>query len=807
MENSKPLVLLDETHNPLLRSHQTDPPESILDTWNRLREEIEALGCSSQVIRGDFSLSPPDRPGDTILVLAAPADDLTAEEVQEIETFVWGGGSLLLAVNSQSLWQQKTDSLSRLARKLGTEFKPFHNKPLKFATAIYPHFITAGVRRLRLWDLAILERKGSDLTPVISIDNGADTVLGCLQRGRGRVVVASDIAWLGDRFWQTDESPMVVRNVLRWLAFQNPLDCFGLKYEPVVRLEEPNTVSIMLSNPQTDNQRRVRCLLTSPTPSTVTSVPQNIPAIPAGGQIWVSWIVTPQQLGQHSLNLTIEIGTGKAKETLTWLNAAPFMCQVDAELSLRLLNSEGNPVTSVLVDAPFVAEGKLQWLPDAPRATTKLELHFLRTAIHLAEITKTPGGQSWKLIGRKAGDYELRFGIKGTDQQVRQRIRLSLTPAHHIQNIRTVLLPEYEALVKSILGRIRTELVADPVTAIRFQVFTPEEYTEWVYPRVLSDRLRDVLEAARRERQPNDALRRQLAAHFMPLYSARLGACVPFDPDLARRWGDLHREFSEQLADNFLTGNTDDQVRLKQNLMAYLLHEKYGHGFFSVQTLVGRQLAILDKYRFLEETDAQFLPLPHPRYHYAEYAEVIDPLQHSTIMVDEGFAAWIELRMLRKVGGEIGQAYDRRKNILLDKADLFGLLKEEPYFKAFEPVYPSQYREGFEKLELISEWFGLDCGEKCAIQAVIRAAEVELGIEELERTVHFGLSPEQMRHVLLEDKEVNDGRTDMRLRYIFEVLWGNRSKIRDRQLRLECHRECLHPECPINACISEELGW
>ena len=88
---------------------------------------------------------------------------------------------------------------------------------------------------------------------------------------------------------------------------------------------------------------------------------------------------------------------------------------------------------------------------------------------------------------------------------------------------------------------------------------------------------------------------------------------------------------------------------MRQNLAAYLLHEKYGHGYFYTHTELGRQLGILYRHGFIRKVDSDRLPAPYPQSVYLEYAEAVEALSHSAIIVNEGLAAWIELSTLQKL--------------------------------------------------------------------------------------------------------------------------------------------------------------
>jgi len=192
---------------------------------------------------------------------------------------------------------------------------------------------------------------------------------------------------------------------------------------------------------------------------------------------------------------------------------------------------------------------------------------------------------------------------------------------------------------------------------------------------------------------------------------------------------------------------------------------------------------------------------------YEEYGPAIQALHDSSIIVNEGFAAWVELTVLPRLSGAVGQAAYRRRDFLFNRDDeLARLAEHSPYFQRFRPFRASRYREGCEYLNLIQGYFGKDYGPKCAVQAVIKAADVHVGIAENGGQVQFGLGAEALTRTLLDAPD-DDARADMRLRRIHSVLRKYLDRIRADQRRLQCHRVCLHPECPVDAIIGERLGW
>jgi len=344
---------------------------------------------------------------------------------------------------------------------------------------------------------------------------------------------------------------------------------------------------------------------------------------------------------------------------------------------------------------------------------------------------------------------------------------------------------------------------------ILFRVLSPEEYIKEVYPApIIGDHFRDTLAAARRETQFNLRLLNKILPNFAPIYSVCYGACAPFDPELASRWAQLHPTEKESLLYNFIQLEDSDPATTRRNVAAYLLHEKYGHGFFFAHTRLGRQLAVLDRHYFLRNEEEGMLGVPYPRSIRQRYAEAIRALDHSAIIVNEGFAAWVELNFLAQMEGEIAAAVHPRKVFLVEQATrLYSLIAESRYFQEFRPLFDSPYQEGYEKLEAIQRAFGDSYGKKCAIQVFLKATDISLGIKVGPDGPEFSLSPEEMLNALIDPEQPDDARSDRRLRRIFNVLTYNRDHVRSEQRHLQCHRSCPHPACPVHALIAAELGW
>jgi hypothetical protein len=172
-----------------------------------------------------------------------------------------------------------------------------------------------------------------------------------------------------------------------------------------------------------------------------------------------------------------------------------------------------------------------------------------------------------------------------------------------------------------------------------------------VYPVSLHDELFEVLDVARNEKLKNNApLVKRLLSYVAPTFIPCLengGRCyIPYDPLLAAHLSYLYPPYKMNLSQSLLCIESSDSTELEQNVAALLLHEQFGHGLFFTHTVLGRQLSILEKYGMTRSADPAAMKSPYLRGLYTEYENVINALWDSAIVVNEGFAAWLELAIL-----------------------------------------------------------------------------------------------------------------------------------------------------------------
>ena len=758
-------ILFDESHGELLCS-QVEQGDREADTWSTLRDEIKGLGW-------DVALHPTDGGPLTdkalaehdVLVLGAPTRPLGLAEVNAITDFVHEGKGLLIANNAESLWQQASNSTNVLLESFGLRVERLLSYPPEEVFTLYPHYISSGVGRLVIVEPAYLERMNDLPRVVATLPWTGKPFLAAVEADSGRVVAVGDFVIFGDRCIGDGDNRQLALNIFRWLVFQNPLDCEDAYIDAEVRYGHTATFSITLSNPHSYRLERIRCLLESDAGAIIGDPTLRIRSIPGGGRTWLQWTVEPQRLGSQNLRLTIDFPRKTRNPSLFFDPVARFQCVPDAEIDLIILNHQGRTTETVETGELFEVQTVVKWASGARQVPLRLDLDCSPSHITVEAIEQGEANR-WRLTALDEGDWPITLVVGETGQRVTRLICVRPSTSARIATIERDVVAPLAAEVHRQVSRIRCEFDTDIIRQIPFRLFTPEDQVHLLYPPDAARQLLEALRAARDEKHTNRPLVEQLLRNIAPTYSPVHGCCIPYDPELAAHLAREHAPYEENLAHNFLHMTGYDQAWLEQNIAAFLLHEKYGHGFFFTQTTLGQQLAILHRHGLIRKVDYERLRAPYPRLLYEEYGPAIQALHDSSIIVNEGFAAWVELTVLPRLSGAVGQAAYRRRDFLFNRDDeLARLAEHSPYFQRFRPFRASRYREGCEYLNLIQGYFGKDYGPKCAVQAVIKAADVHVGIAENGGQVQFGLGAEALTRALLDAPD-DDARADMRLRRI-----------------------------------------
>jgi hypothetical protein len=628
----------------------------------------------------------------------------------------------------------------------------------------------------------------------------------------GRMVVIGDCFIFENKYFNLDDNQQLSLNIFRWLARHNPLECCNAQVKSEVRYGQTTPFSIVLKNPNKERLEHIECSLESDA-SVLIEEPSllRIRSIPGDGQTQLQWNLKPLQLGSYNLRLTIDFPKESKHKSLFFDVAAQFKCIPDAEIDLVFLNHQGKIQEIVETGIPFEVKAVYRWEDKTKQIPLQLNLNCPLSHIRVEPI----GDNHWRLTALDAGKWQLELEASEIDRRIIRLIHAYPSAKTQIEAIEQNVVAPLAAEVHRQVSQIRQEFDSKVIRNISFRLFTPEDLVILLYSSSKKEQRLEAIQAARCETQDFFPLVERLLEFIAPTYSPLQGCCIPYDPKLAAHLAKEHPLYKEQLAYNFLCLDGNErygQVWLEGNIAALLLHEKYGHGFFYTQTTVGRQLVILYRHGFLGGVEREGFKSPYRRSLQQEYSSASEALHDSTLILNEGFAAWMELTVLPRLTGIVSQAVYRRKDFLFNYDEYLKILakeaKEKSYFKdRLKPFYGSRYQEGYEYLEEIQSDLGSECGTKCAVQAMIKAADVDFGITERNGQIHFGLTADKLEKALLDKQEGDDALTHIRLKRIQRVLSEYADEIRRDQERLQCHRCCLHRECPVDRIINEHLGW
>lgn len=796
-------ILFDESHGELLGECLG---EYEVDTWNVLLEQLYRLNWEI-AFHSDGFLTDEVLEGHDILVLAAPIQPLSLTEVKAVTDFVEEGGSLLIANNDESLEQQAFNSTNVLLKAFGLYTKQLLSSPPDEVCDFEPHYLSSGVRKIVVDEPAYLEALNDSPCIVATLSETHKTFLATVDVEPGRVVAIGDFAIFGDKFINDGDNKLLAINIFRWLASENALDCTDAHVISEVFYGEATTFSIILSNPSQQRLENMRCLLESGTSVLIEEPVRKIRIISAGEKTRLQWTIKPQNLGFQNLKLTVEGPQDRNFSPLFFDPVAQFKCIPNADFRLVILDDQNQELHNVETEIPFEVQAMTRWASGAQQTSLQFELDYPHSHIQGKQTHVT----HWRLTALDPGNWSVTLKVVETEQRIPDMICALPSLKQRIADIQRDVVTALTASVHHQASLLRREFDTNAIQKIPFRLLRPEEQVRLVYPPDVAERLLDALDAARKETQRWRPLVEDLLLNISPIYSVVNGCCIPYDPKLAAHLVKKHAAYEENIAYQFLQIEGDkryDQIWLEQNIAALLVHEKYGHGFFFTQTTIGQQLAILDRHGLVRRVDYERLRSPYPRLLYKDYEQAIQALSHSAIIVNEGFSAWLEQTVVSLLPKAFGQIAYQRKLFLFERDDQLDYLRENSkYFKTFPPRYASKYQEAYEYLERIQRYFGPHCGSKCAIQAVIKATDVDFGIRENADKVQFALTPSAMSKALLEPEEGNYAGADVRLRYIYDVLRRNREWLLARQEELQCHRSCLHTDCPVNKIINEKLGW
>lgn len=719
-----------------------------------------------------------------VVVIGAPEVDLQQEEKEILEQFVREGGAVLVMVDSGTTMRSLPVLQEMLAEVIDLTLHEYHNYPPTYLQEFWPHYITAGVNKVQIDKVAFFE-VGEFAIPLARTRTTRQVIMACATVGQGRVVAVGDLAWLTDDLLTLFDNEKLATNVFRWLTGYNLIDIGRLEISETVKWGDAATVILQLHSNETEARPQIECVLESDVDALIDEPVRKHRSIPPGQATQMQWTVRPQILGNQKLRLIVHIEEGES----LFFDVLPEMCCLAPGYLTLEIKHEGKRRTSFQTKEHFTAEGVFHW-DGEEQQPYHLELKG-------SDGLLTRGYEEGHSITRShlqaiaSGQHQITLRLAETNQSLTALITVKPSDKDRLKEIKAAYLYPLDAEIAERLGQIDAGLTHESILKQPFRFVPPEEFLKNTYAERDIPWLQGVLAAIRREQHQNFALLDLFLVHFAPTYLPHRGTFIPYDPTLASRLIRLHPTDRRYMEYNLLQSEESEDITIKQNVAAYLLHEKYGHGFFFTQTRLGRQLSLLMRPEFYDESGGQA----------KDYQDIARQIKHSAIIINEGFAAWMELTFMGKLDRDIRQAVYPRRVLLIDEAASLRDLRSD-FFQEFPPKHASPYRAGFEYLDFIGKKLDL----RCAVRSFLIATNIEFGIkEDVQGHLEFQLTPVEIRGRLFDARP--DWRGCDRLRLIAELLYKNIKEVQGCLKDRHCSTDCGQGDCPLEIFVEEELDW
>ncbi|MDJ0702233.1 MAG: hypothetical protein QNJ46_03045 [Leptolyngbyaceae cyanobacterium MO_188.B28] len=801
-------VLFDESHGELLRAELNEEDDEV-DSWSKLSEVLTGelnWKVDSHTV-DQKALTHEVLQGYDVLVLGAPTKPLTSDELDAVTSFVHLGKSLLIANSFESIWRQNSiNNINKLLKTFGLCAQRLVSSLPKKVSSFQPHYISSDVNRLSIREPTYLKILNDNPRVVATLPETYEPFLATVEAGSGRIVAVGDFALFGNWYIEQDNNQLIVTNIFRWLARQNFLDFEDIHIDPEVKFGQQALLSLNLVNPQDNLQlSNIRCFLASDMPTHINYEQFTVRSILANEKKGLKWFIEPRKLGLQNLKLKIDFPEGITHSPLYFEHLSQFICVPDAEIDFVFFSGQ-NEIQEVETGVSFDAKVIVRWPQDAKKVPLNFSIDYPSSSIKAEQIS----ADHWRLTAVKKGNCKIELKIEETGQTRTRLIHIFSSLQSRISDLERDTVEILTSKVHHRVSCIWQEFSTDSIRNIPFRLFTPETLVQKVYPRHTRERLLEVLRAARGDLQRFLPLADELLRYVAPTYLPKQGCCIPFDPGLATHLAKKYPSREENLAYNLLSIDGDeryDESWVEGNIVALLLHEKYGHGFFHTQTTLGRQLALLNNHGLLRRVDYKELNSPYLCSLHKEYGEAIQILAHSALLINEGFAAWVELTGLQKLAPAFNQVFYRRKEFLFQDTQLARLINHSGYFKKFHPGPGSQYRIMYDFLNAIQNCFDPDIGPQCALHAMIKAADVDFGITEQNGRIQFGMSANEIQDRLLDNTEGFEAGADQRMRHIWKVIEDHQEQLQEDMIAAKHNPNYLHSGSSVNKIIEEQLGW
>ncbi len=767
-------ILFSESHDELLTSESAG--------FSLLFEQLQ------KIYRVDFAkeaLVQDQLEKTDLLVLGAPHDDFAKSEIDAIGEFVARGGGLLLLSNADAAFNPPY-GLHKLMELAGLRIQEYLNYPPTSLRIFQPHFITANVKKIRVGKLAHLsiDEENENARPLAFTKAPRQPIIACTQTGAGRMIVMGDTELFSDGLLNQDDNRILAANLFSWLAASNVIDIESIIIPSAVTWGKSKTVELRVKNSNRNTRPYVKCILESDAGAFIEQSVQEIQEAPPGKSSLKQWAVHPKRLGAQELRLAVHVD----EHTKLYFDPLPEMrCLAPGYLNMAVKNRNGELCTTFQTGDRFIVEGFFHWTTDAEPLPHKLLLTLEEGLVKRGKKSAGDHVIRWDVQATAQGTPELLLNLLDVNSAVNHslptRITVRSSKDDQFAEIQAAYVKPLDAEIAARLERIDPRLADDRIKRQPFNIVGLEKYIDKVYTGETALWLWNILDSADREQWYNPDLLDRVLAYIMPTYQPGKGTFIPCDPDLASQLVSLHQEDEKQIEYHLLYTRETDGINIKQNIAAYLLHEKYGHGFFYTQTRLGRQMTVL--------------------YHYnpGEYKNVMPLIKDSVIVVNEGFAAWMELYFLSKLDRETKQAVYPRRISLIRNSKYFKEYKEDSrFFENYPPVYDSPYREGYEYMDFISKNFSVHC----ALRIFLMATNVDLGVSEMSGGIQLRYDEEQIEKRLFDDDK-DHCRSHQRLKEATDLLYQYRKTAKEMVKDKYCAADC-HQKCPLEEFIAKKIG-